>query len=284
MLGAHHFFTLDEAQNIARETRAACRQAARRTKRVLVFSHITALRLAGMTVELDTTLDTTLLHITIASTKQRSHLVGVQEHVWSHDMTYSADTDELVTAVTPQQALCQMAPYTSQDSLTVAMDWLTCHNDELRQCTHTELSDYINEVGRFRGVTRCRKALARSVEGTDSPRESELRLGLVDFGLPTPEVNHPISDFEEGTEWLCDIVYVDEHVVIEYDGEYHYDKNRWRQDLHKRNRLQHLGWKVLVATKQDFASPRALEDFIAMVARALGQGRRDILIYGHTNW
>lgn len=284
MVGFHRFFTLDEAQDIARETQIACRKVVLRSKRALVFSHITALRLAGMTLDLDTTLDTSALHVTVTSAKHKSHLVGVQEHVWHQEMSYAASPDELITAVTPEQALCQMAPYTSQDSLTIAMDWLTCHNDELRQCSHMELADYVNGTGRFTGIRRCRKALARSVEGTDSPQESELRLALVDFGLPTPKVNHPIPDVEENTEWLGDIVYVEERIVIEYDGEYHYDKRRWRHDLHKRNRLQHLGWKVLVATKQDFASPRALEDFVTMVAKALGQGSRDILVYGRPNW
>lgn len=269
MVGTNTFFTLDEAMEVARTTQAACRKAVARTKRPLVFSHITALRLAGMTVALETSLDTNQLHVTIPSAKHKSRLAGVQHHVWRQEMSYAAGPDELVTAVTPQQAICQMAQFTSRDSLTMAMDWLTCHNPELRQCTHSELGDYIAGLGRFTGVARCRDAFRRSVEDTDSPQETRLRLALVDFGLRTPAVNHAVADIEEDTEWLVDMAYVEERIAIEYDGEYHYDKSRWRSDLHKRNRLQHLGWKVLVATRQDFASDRTLEDFAVMTARSV---------------
>lgn len=283
MVGTNTFFTLDEARHTARTTQIVCRRAIARTKRPLVFSHITALRLAGMNLDLRTTLDPNRLHVTIPSTRCKSRLTGVQHHVWRQEMSYAPSPDELITMVTPQQAICQMAQFTGQDSLTMAMDRMTCHNPKLRLCTHAELGEYIAGLGRFTGAVRCRAAFYRSVEGTDSPQETRLRLGLVDFGLPTPMVNHAILDHEDGTTWLVDMAYAEERIAIEYDGEYHYDKSRWRSDLHKRNRLQHLGWKVLVATKRDLSSPKAIEDFAAMTAKSLGRGRRGGAAYGHAD-
>lgn len=275
------FFTITQAQELAQQTQMECRRIVSHSKRSLVFSHITALRLAGLTLQLDTTLSNNKLHITVSRDTAKSKLQGVQEHVWRQEMTYAAAPDELVMAVTPQQAICQMAPFTTQDSLTIAMDFLTCHNDSLRQLTHQELSDYIYGLSRFTGSARCKAALARSVEGTDSPQESLLRLKFIDRNLPCPKVNHPIEDIAEHRVWLVDMAYPDEHVAVEYDGEYHYDKQRWNADLHKRNRLQHLGWRVLVATKNDLANRQATDAFVTMVARALGQSRQRILSYGH---
>ena len=262
------FFTLDQARQHAAETHQRCLALAGRTRHQLIFSHITLLELRGMTLKLSTSLSIDKLHVTVDAMGKKSRLLGAQEHLWTPPMSVSM-IDDIIAGVSVEQAICQIAPFTTQNSLTMAMDWLTCNNAELRQTTHEALSDHIYGIGSFRGCRQCKAALERSVGGTDSPKESALRLHAVDSGLPCPEVNYPIFDQLELITHSVDMAYPEEHVIIEYDGEYHYNKSRWQYDLHKRNRLQDMGWTVLVAVNSDLATPQATDRFIRMVARAL---------------
>lgn len=270
--GATSFFTMTEAQQQSMEVQNRCRAAAIKSKRQLIFSHLTALQLHGLRAVMRTSLDTAALHITVDSDTKKSHITGITEHCWHGEMTHSF-VDDLILAVSVEQAICQIARFTDLDSLVIAMDWLTCHHPQLRQTTHQRLSDYIHGLGRFTGAPRCRAALKLSMDGTDSPQETVLRLKLLEHGLRAPTVNHPIFDEADGSTMRVDMAYAPERVAIEYDGEYHYDKQRWRYDAFKRNRLQDLHWRVLVATKQDMRSSYHIDRFIRMVIHAIHDAR-----------
>lgn len=277
------FFTLEQARECAKKTYKRCVELSKRSKRTLVFSHTTLLALRGMTLNLSTTLDESLLHISYPSIYQKSHLKGAQSHVWNHEMQIYSIGDA-ISGVSVEQAICQLAPFTDVDSLTMVMDWLTCHQPNLRQTTHQKLEEYINGLRYFRSSKKCKIALSRSVENTDSPQETLLRLSLIDAGLPCPQVNFSIPDSTENRCYLVDMAYPDQQIVIEYDGSYHYDKQRWSYDLNKRNRLQHLGWKVFVATKTNMYRNRATLQFTDMIRDGLHQGEQDIRVFGHPNW
>jgi hypothetical protein len=277
------FFTLDEAQRIASEQHLACAEAARRTKRTLIFSHITLLRLCGMSVNVPSTLDSRLLHVTANSPQQLSHLRDVQNHLWPHPMTHTQFGDN-IAGVSVEQAVCQMAAFCDRDSMVIIMDWLTCNNPDLKQTTHDNLADFIYSIGPFRGVRVCKEALPLSVEGTDSPQETYIRLKFPEVGLPIPEVNPTIIDTVESNQFSVDMAYLKQQVIIEYDGEYHYTRDRWTYDLYKRNRLQSLGWKVFTATKEVFSSDTTLHNFVMMVADALAQADKAIHQFGRPNW
>ncbi len=224
-----------------------------------------------MTLRPSTELDTSRLHITSNSMGGKSHLYGVQNHLWTNRMERTV-IDDLIDGVSVEQAVCQMARYTDQDSLTMIMDWLTCANADLRQSTPQRLREAIDGFGRFPGIRRCRAALSRSVPGTDSPQETLLRLRMIGAGLPCPLVNHEIPDIDASTVWRVDMAYPPERVAIEYDGEYHYDRHRWRSDLRKRNRLQDLGWTVLVAVKDVLNDERRFTEFLLMIIHARLRG------------
>ncbi|MCH4208942.1 DUF559 domain-containing protein [Bifidobacterium sp.] len=277
------FFTLDEAQRLAGEQRLACAQVVKRTKRPLIFSHITLLKLCGMSVSVPSTLDSTLLHVTANSAQRLSHLRGVQNHLWTSPMTTTQFGDG-IAGVSVEQAVCQMAAFCDRDSMVIIMDWLTCNNPDMKQTTHEDLADFIYSSGPFRGVRVCKEALPLSVEGTDSPQETHIRLKFPEVGLPVPEVNPTIIDTVESNQFQVDMAYLKQQVIIEYDGEYHYARSRWVYDLHKRNRLQSLGWKVFVATKAVFSSEASLHNFVMMVADALALADKAIRQFGRPNW
>lgn len=275
IVGYNTFYTLDEARTLASRRHLECREIlgklSERTRRHALVSHDTLLQLVGMTAAMDfkPDYDAGAVHVTVRRQRDLRTVKGVHFHYWGRDMEMT-DVDELISGVPAMQAVCQIAQFTDMRSLVIAMDWLTCANDALRICTHEDLAEYIAGLGKFVGAPLCRKALSMSKEGTDSPQETVLRLGADAYGLPEAKVNYEIHDRIRGSGSLkVDIAYPEDHVCIEYDGAYHYTRDRWEWDLEKRNRLKDLGMMPFVATRATLRTEASMNEFFGMVARAI---------------
>ncbi|MFS0854123.1 endonuclease domain-containing protein [Microbacterium sp. 179-I 3D4 NHS] len=91
----------------------------------------------------------------------------------------------------------------------------------------------------------------------ESPRESMVRLILVEAGLPAPECNVEIWDGDRFVARV-DMLYRLRRLVIEYDGDHHRDPDQWSRDQIRRAELEALGYRVTVVTRRDFDDPAAL--------------------------
>lgn len=115
-----------------------------------------------------------------------------------------------------------------------------------------------------RGVRRLREVLPLIDRGAASPKESWLRLLLVDAGFPTPTTQIPVQT-PAGLIAMLDMGWKEFMVAAEYDGDQHRTNRRryaWDQ---KRGRLvNELGWKSVRVINED--NPN---DVIARVYDAL---------------
>lgn len=86
--------------------------------------------------------------------------------------------------------------------------------------TEPDLWHWLPRVHGWRGVRRARHALALASGRVRSPWESRLRvLYVVDGGLPTPEVNAPVTDLRTGEIVAeADLLDHDAGLVLEFDG------------------------------------------------------------------
>jgi very-short-patch-repair endonuclease len=119
-----------------------------------------------------------------------------------------------------------------------------------------------------RGVDLARRALALVDGAAESAQESRLRVELVRAGLP-----RPVSQFEvwRGGRFVArlDLAYPDRRVAVEYDGDHHRrDPRQWRRDIERRERLEAMGWRVIVVTANDLRRP---DRVVQRVAAALRQ-------------
>ena len=275
-VGYNTFYMLDEARKQAAQTHLEVREAMLRLQKhrdisALHISHGTLLQLRGCTIRLDTkpNYDRNAIHLTVDDKRLLGRTPdGFQIHHWSKDID-AIDLDELIVGVSPLQAVCQLAKYTDLQGMVILMDWLTCNNSEMRVCTHQKLVEYIHSLGSFAGARLCRSAVSRSMEGTDSPQETILRLKASDYGFQGAVPNYEIIDPAAGKTMRVDIAYPKDHIVIEYDGRYHYTMNRWEYDLDKRNRIRAAGYQPFVATHADMATEESLNRFLAMISRAM---------------
>jgi very-short-patch-repair endonuclease len=82
--------------------------------------------------------------------------------------------------------------------------------------------------------------------GAQSPKESWLRLVLIQAGLPRPQTQIPVvNEFGSAIAYL-DMGWEDVKVAVEYDGEQHRsDRHQYTWDLRRSEILQRRGWIVV---------------------------------------
>ncbi len=147
--------------------------------------------------------------------------------------------------------------------------------DALMRATPFSVEDVISLARRYRGARGLRrlKAVLPLVDGgAASPKETWLRLLLIDAGFPTPTTQIPVAD-----GWrlvgLVDMGWEDVKVAAEYDGDQHrVDREQYVKDMRRLPKLERLGWIVIRVIAEDREG-----DIIARVDRALRQRglRRD---------
>lgn len=120
------------------------------------------------------------------------------------------------------------------------------------------------------GAAALRSALPRIRERVESPRETDMRLFIVDAGMPEPDVQ--VEVFDPATGVLlgrADLAHRDARVVEEYEGDGHRSKGQWDRDIEKYRAFERVGLHVVRATNRDFVpSPdRWLADLAAVLAR-----------------
>jgi hypothetical protein len=98
------------------------------------------------------------------------------------------------------------------------------------------------------GARNCRRldeVVALSDWRAESPRETQLRVGLVRAGLPAPEVQYRISDEHGFVLARVDLGYPWAKLAIEYDGATHFTARRARLDRERDGLLASHGWQTL---------------------------------------
>jgi very-short-patch-repair endonuclease len=102
-----------------------------------------------------------------------------------------------------------------------------------------------------RGLRQLETALGLVDTGSQSPRETWLRLLLLRAGLPRPTTQIPVTT-ERAQVYYLDMGWEDLLVAVEYDGEHHRtDRWQYTKDNHRRETLERLGWIVIRVTVTD---------------------------------
>jgi len=97
-----------------------------------------------------------------------------------------------------------------------------------------------------RGIVRARQAVGLFDPGAQSPKESWLRVVLIEAGLPRPQTQIAVTnDFGSAFAYL-DMGWEDVKVAVEYDGEQHRsDRRQYSWDVRRLETLERLGWIVI---------------------------------------
>ena len=208
-------------------------------------SHVTALQWHGVTLGSKSPRH----YSTVSSTQTR--LAGVVLH--RRGGTLSPRLVRGIPVLGPDRTLVDCGTLLSQANLVRAGDMLV----RLGLTTPDVLKMYAAER-HLDGVVRTRRSTRLVRSKVDSVRETDVRLLLILSGLPEPGVNLVIS--ADG-HFLArgDLVYVEFKVVVEYDGWQHErDARQRRKDIHRRERLEAAGWRVIIITADDMRHPASV--------------------------
>ncbi|WP_446218466.1 endonuclease domain-containing protein [Micromonospora sp. IBHARD004] len=119
----------------------------------------------------------------------------------------------------------------------------------------------------LRGVRQARDLVALADGRAECRQESQLRLVLIDGGLPAPEPQVWVQDECGVPRFRIDLGYRERRVGIEYDGLSHLDRERLRHDRDRVNWLDASGWRMRYFTDRDLY--RRPAQIIATVRAAL---------------
>ena len=225
-------------------------------------SHLTAARIQGLPVPFDPDAP---LDMAVFVPARAPRGVDIRGHRLSAERTQARELRGLMVA-TPRSIWCQVAQRLAIGDLVVLGDALV-----RRTAPPATLEALAAMTHRHRGQPGYRKLLEaiHSVRpGTDSPRESLLRLALIGAGLPEPEVNVEIIDHDGRFLARGDLVYREQRVIVEYDGDHHRTSRRqYERDIDRRNDLAEAGWIVITINRSH--RHIRLETIIEQVRRTL---------------
>ncbi len=149
------------------------------------------------------------------------------------------------------------------------------HLDALMRATGLKV-DEINELAaQHRGARGLRQleAVLKCVDaGSQSPKETWLRLLLVKAGLPRPTTQIPVMAADGTQGYYLDMGWRDLMVAVEYDGEQHrLDRWQYTKDIRRSEELARLGWIVIrvVASDRPDDIVRRVRDALAYRASRL---------------
>lgn len=153
-----------------------------------------------------------------------------------------------VTVTTPARTALDLACWYPLTAAVAAID-------ALARATDVKVADAELLAARYpgrRGIGRARVSLDLVDSGAQSPKETWLRLVLVQAGLPPPQTQIPILDEFGNAIAYLDMGWEDVKVAVEYDGEQH-RSDRWQYnwDIRRLERLQSRGWTVIRVTAGD---------------------------------
>lgn len=160
------------------------------------------------------------------------------------------------------------------------------HLDALARATGITAADVAPLTLRHRGargVRQCQTALSLMDRGSESPKESWLRLVLIDAGLPQPVTQirvtdgHTVAYLDWGYLPLAGEGWDEPKVAVEYDGDQHRtDRGRYVKDIRRTEMVEGLGWKAIKVVNEDRPNIIVRRVYDALARRSTaGSLRRD---------
>ncbi len=127
--------------------------------------------------------------------------------------------------------------------------------DALARATRFNVADAQVLADRYKGhrnVRRARRALTLIDAGAESPRETWLRLLLIDAGYPRPQTQIPVYGEYGELVALLDLGWEDVKIALEYEGDHHRtDRRQFHRDIARYEALPDLGWITIRVTAED---------------------------------
>jgi hypothetical protein len=153
-----------------------------------------------------------------------------------------------MAVATPQRAAFDLGRFLRRDSAVM-------HLDALARATGLA-SDHVLPLADIykgaRGIRRFRTAIDLMDAGAQSPKETWLRLLLIDAGYPRPQTQIPVFDDRGVPIAFLDMGWEDIMLAVEYDGDQHRtDRKRYVWDIRRQAFVERRGWIDIRVVNED---------------------------------
>lgn len=148
---------------------------------------------------------------------------------------------------TPVRTAFDLGRYLDTDTAIVRLD-------ALKWATFFSVDDVMQLAQRYpgaRGLRQLKTVLPLVDGGAASPKETWLRMLLINNGFPPPTTQIPVTD---GGRLLAvlDMGWEDLMIAVEYDGDHHRTiRAQYVKDRRRIRRLEQLGWIVVQVIAED---------------------------------
>lgn len=233
--------TRSRAEDPPADLLTACLEYAPRLADHQFYSHATALALRG--IPLPSGVDPTALHVATHRPNREPRIPGIVGHrLQRRAPSYTRHPSGFLVE-NPVRAWRQVGYTWPHDALVAAADHMISPRHTLVDAR--DLEQELEEMGDMRGHI-LRSALGLSRIGSESPRETDLRLMIVRFGLPEPELNQDLFDARGTFVARLDLSYRRWKVAVEYDGRQHAeDPHQFEIDTDRWDSVRREGWTLV---------------------------------------
>jgi hypothetical protein len=177
---------------------------------------------------------------------------------------------EGVPATTPSRTALDLGCWYPRSEAVAAID-------ALARATDLKMPDVDLLAQRYpgrRGIRQARATLSLVDAGAQSPKETWLRLLLIQAGLPRPQTQIPVRDEFGDIIAYLDMGWEDMKIAVEYDGDQHRsDRRQYTWDIRRLERLERLGWIVIRVVAGDHPDDITRRVRSALARRAGGTSR-----------
>ncbi|MGH3560852.1 MAG: hypothetical protein ACRDTN_03375 [Mycobacterium sp.] len=194
-----------------------------------------------------------------SNTRPPQGIVARDETLADNEIT----TVACLPVTTPARTAYDLGRHLRRDHAVARMDALT-------HATPFSAEDVLLLVKRHagaRGLRRLRVALPLVDGGAESPKETWLRLLLIDAGLPRPTTQIPVYDDGYWPFAWLDMGWEQFKVAAEYDGDQHRsERRRYVKDQRRQRKLEKLGWidiRVIAEDKREDVARRVRDALLA---------------------
>lgn len=153
-----------------------------------------------------------------------------------------------VSATTPARTAFDLACRNTVGEAVAAIDALS-------RATGLKVADAEMVADRYKGhrnIRRARRALTLVDAGAQSPRETWLRLLVIEAGYPPPQTQVAVHGKYGELVAVVDMGWDDVKIALEYDGIQHWtDPRQFRKDVERYEVLPDLGWIAIRVTAGD---------------------------------
>ena len=240
--------------------------------------------------------DGSLIHATVTHARLRRAGGGIETSVRKgpfHPRSFMRIEDGLYVS-TPEMAFCEMASVLSLERL-IALGFELCGTyrrastfglaryDATPLTSPGALASFIDKSPQFKGVKKARRALPLILDGSASPRESELAMllclpySLGGYGLPHPTMNAemplPKNVVATGRSSLrCDLYWPAARLDVEYDSaEFHSAERLLANDSMRRIALESMDVTSVNLTAEHLRRASLFDEAAQGIARILGK-------------